>query len=89
MKLLIMAFSSLPCYVVPLRAKNSPQHPILKQPQPTFLPQCPNDQVSHPYKTIENNDICYNSYTNGNVLYKVGETAEWLVITDLTRFRET
>ena len=24
----------------PLRSKYSPQHPILKHPQPTFLPQC-------------------------------------------------
>ena len=27
-------------YLVPLRPKYSPYHPILKQPQPTFLPQC-------------------------------------------------
>jgi hypothetical protein len=38
MKLLIMKFSPLPCYLVPLRPKYSPQHPILKHPQPTFLP---------------------------------------------------
>jgi hypothetical protein len=35
MKLLIMRFSPLPCYLVPLRPKYSPQHP-----QPTLLPQC-------------------------------------------------
>jgi len=33
-KLLIMQFSPLPCYLVPLRPKYSPQHP-----KPTFLPQ--------------------------------------------------
>jgi len=27
-------------YLVPLRSKYSPQHLILQQPQPTFLPQC-------------------------------------------------
>jgi hypothetical protein len=32
-----MKFSPLPCYLVPLRPKYSPQHPILKHPQPTFL----------------------------------------------------
>jgi hypothetical protein len=32
--------SPLPCYLVPLRPKYSPQQPILKHPQPTFLPQC-------------------------------------------------
>jgi len=30
-KLLIMSFTSVPCYFVPLRPKYSPQHPILKR----------------------------------------------------------
>jgi hypothetical protein len=34
------SFSTLPCYNAPLSPKYSPQHPILKHPQPTFLPQC-------------------------------------------------
>jgi len=28
------------CYWFPFRSEYSPQHPILKHPQPTFLPQC-------------------------------------------------
>jgi hypothetical protein len=32
--------AQLPCYLVPLRPKYSPQHPILQHSQPTFLPQC-------------------------------------------------
>jgi hypothetical protein len=32
-----MKFSPLPCYLVPLRPKYSPHHPILKHPQPTLL----------------------------------------------------
>ena len=32
--------SPLTCYLVPLKAKYFPQHPILKSPQHTFLPQC-------------------------------------------------
>jgi hypothetical protein len=39
-KLLIMQFSPLSCYLVPLRTRYSPQHPILRHSQPTFLPQC-------------------------------------------------
>jgi hypothetical protein len=31
---------SLPYYLVTLWSKYSPQHPIFKYPQPTFLPQC-------------------------------------------------
>jgi len=30
--------SPLPCYLVPLRPKYSPQHPILKHPWPMFIP---------------------------------------------------
>ena len=37
-KLLIIQFSPLPCYFVPLGPKYSPQHPILKHAQPAFLP---------------------------------------------------
>jgi len=39
-KLLITQFSPLSCYLVPLRPKYSPQHPIPKHPQPTFFLQC-------------------------------------------------
>ena len=39
-KPLIMQFSPLPCCLVLLWIKYSPQHPILKHLQPTFLPQC-------------------------------------------------
>ena len=35
-----MSFSPLPYYLVPLRLKYSPHHPILKHPQRTFLSQC-------------------------------------------------
>jgi hypothetical protein len=40
MMLLIMKFSPLPCYLVHLRPKYSPQHPIFKHPQSTLLSQC-------------------------------------------------
>ena len=40
MKLLIMKFSPLSCYLVPFRPIYSPQHSILKHPQPMLLPQC-------------------------------------------------
>ena len=36
----LCSFLHSPCYLFPLRPKYSPQHPILKHPQPTFLPQC-------------------------------------------------
>jgi hypothetical protein len=32
-----MKFSPLSCYLVPLRPKYSPQHPILKHTQPIFV----------------------------------------------------
>ena len=49
-KLFIMQFSPLPCYLVPLGPKCSPQHSVLKQP---ILRSSLNvsDKVSHPYRT--------------------------------------
>ena len=38
-KLLIMHSSPLLCYLDPLTSIYPPQHPILKHPQPTFIPQ--------------------------------------------------
>jgi hypothetical protein len=35
-----MKLYPLPCYLVPLRSKYSPQHPILKHTRPTFFLQC-------------------------------------------------
>ena len=35
-----MQLSPFPCHLVPLRSKCFPQYPILKHPQPAFLPQC-------------------------------------------------
>jgi topoisomerase IA-like protein len=51
MKLPIMYYPPLPCYLVPLRAKYSPQRPIFKHPQTTFLPQCERPSFKHKYKT--------------------------------------
>ena len=52
-KLLIIQFSPFPSYLVPLRHKYSPQHPILKHPQPKFLPQFEPPSVAVPI-TIRN-----------------------------------
>ena len=56
-KLLIMYFSALPCYLVLFRPKYSPQHPILEHPQPTFLVQF--EQPS--FTPIKNNRQNYTS----------------------------
>jgi hypothetical protein len=37
---LLMRFSPLLCYLVRLKPKCLPQHPILEHPHPRFLPQC-------------------------------------------------
>ena len=37
MKILVMYSSPFPYYVVPLRPKYSPEHPVLEKSQPTFL----------------------------------------------------
>ena len=43
--------SPLPCYLVPLRPKHSPQHPILIYPRPMFLPQCKWPSFTHSQHT--------------------------------------
>ena len=63
-KLLIM-LTPLPCYLVPLRPKYSPLHPILKHSQPTFLPQCERPN----FTVIQNNRQNYSSvYLNLYIL---------------------
>jgi len=44
-------------YLVPLRPKLSPQHPILKHPQPMFLPHCERPS----FTPIQNNRQNYSS----------------------------
>ena len=51
-----MYFSPLSCYPVPLRPKYS-QHPVLKHPQPMFLPQCQRPS----FTSIQNNRQNYSS----------------------------
>jgi hypothetical protein len=45
-----MQSSPLPCYLLPLRPKYLPQHPLLKYPQHIFLPQCEGPS----FRTIQN-----------------------------------
>jgi hypothetical protein len=44
----------LPTPLLPLRPKYSPQHPILKHPQPTFLPHCQDlsSEISQPLSPL-------------------------------------
>jgi hypothetical protein len=44
-------------YLVPLRPKYPPRHPILENPQPTCLPQCEKPS----FTTIQNNWQDYSS----------------------------
>jgi hypothetical protein len=39
-KFFIMQFPLDSCYLAPLRTEYSPQHPVLRQPQSMFFPQC-------------------------------------------------
>jgi hypothetical protein len=50
-KLFVMQSSSLSCYLIPLGPKYPPQHLILENSQPTFLPHCERPT----FTTIENN----------------------------------
>jgi hypothetical protein len=58
-KLLVMKFSPLPCYFVPLWSKCSPQHPIPRNSQPTStqhpIPRHSQPTFPHNYKTHNGN----------------------------------
>jgi hypothetical protein len=56
-RFLNMQFYPLSCYLVPLRPKYYLEHPILRHPQPTFLPQCERPYFTH----IQNNRQNYSS----------------------------
>ena len=53
----LCSFLHFPYYTVPLRTKFSSQQPILRHPQPTFLPQC---EPTH-FTPIQNNRQHYSS----------------------------
>ena len=53
----LCSFPPFPSYLVPFRPKDSPQHPILKHPQPTFLHPCEQPSSTH----IQNNRQNYSS----------------------------
>ena len=55
-----MQSSPLPCHLVPLRPKYSPQHPILKHPQPMFFPQCERPSVTPIQSNRQNYSSVYN-----------------------------
>ena len=59
MKLPIMYFSPITCYLVPLSPKYSPQHPILKHPQPSFLPQFQRPSFTPIQNNIQNYSSVY------------------------------
>jgi hypothetical protein len=46
-----MYSSPIPCFLVPLRPKYPPQHPILENPQPTLLHQCERPSFTPIWKT--------------------------------------
>jgi len=53
-KLVTMYFSPLPCYLIPLRPKYSPQQPILKHPHcelPSFMP-IQNSRQNYSYNVL-------------------------------------
>jgi hypothetical protein len=54
MQPLLMQSPPVPCYLVPLRTKHFPQHPILERPLPIFIPPLiTTDQVSQLYETTQ------------------------------------
>ena len=74
-KLLVMYSSPIPCFLVPLRPKYTPQHPILENSQPTFLHQCERPSFTPIWKTaqtllqinVQQHVFTFNTQTNCSV----------------------
>ena len=62
---IIRFFFPFPCYLVLFGPKYSPQHLILKHPQPSFLPQCERPSFA-PIKPIYTFITKCNTISNGN-----------------------
>ena len=80
-----MLFLTLSSHLVPLRTKYSPQHHILKHPQPTFLPQCqrprftPIQNKSKNYSPVHLNLYIFGYQTGGQkILHLVTASIPWL-----------
>jgi hypothetical protein len=77
-KLLIIRFYSLSCYLIPLRPKYSPQHPILKHPQPAFFPHCQRPSFTPIQSNMQNHSSSYlNQINKGKGHPITGHQAEW------------
>ena len=70
----LRSFLHSPRYIVPLGPKYSPQHPILKHPQPTFLPQCQRPS----FTPIQNNRSSY--ITKGQIRQPYHQDKETIVL---------
>jgi hypothetical protein len=55
----LCSFSPIPCYLDPLRPKYSPQHPSIKHPQSTFLPECEQPSFTPIQKNRQNYSFVY------------------------------
>ena len=71
-----MQLSPFPCHLVPLRSKYFPQHPILKHPQPAFLPQCERPG----FTTIQNHGQKFQSIRKNKLWMELRTLCVWLHI---------
>ena len=84
-KFLIILFSPLPCYLIPLRPKYFPQHPILKHARHTFLPQrkrkrfTPTQNIGQNYSSVYLNLYIVGSQTGRRkILHRMIASVPWL-----------
>ena len=81
----LCSFLHSPVTLVPLSPKYSPRHPVLKHPQPTFLPKrerpsiTPIQKYSHNYNSVYLNLYIFEYRTRrGNILPGITASIPWL-----------
>jgi hypothetical protein len=57
-----MQFSAFSRHLIPLRSKYPPQHPVLKHPQPMFLPQCQRPSFTPIQNHRQNYRLVYSNF---------------------------
>ena len=66
----LCSFLHSPCYLVPLRHKYSPQHPILKHPQPTSMFAATVHIFKSSYSAVHKGPVRYPAVYKGPPNYK-------------------
>ena len=77
-KLLIMQYSPLPCYLVPVRHKYLPLRQILETPSTCVPPQCKRQNFTPIHNMWDYSSVCLNPYSLHSRSHRMIANVPWL-----------